>query len=271
MLRALNTAVSGLQEFQQNIDIIGNNIANVNTTGYKGSRADFEDTFSQALGPDIQVGSGVTTATTASNFSQGTINNTGVGSDLAVSGNGYFVVRNTSDNAQFVTRAGDFHVDDSGYLVTNDGLRVQGYSDTGLSTMGDIQIDATGAPATAAPGATISSYNIDNTGKVTVTLSDNTQFVRGQVLLQNYSNPGALVKQGDNLYSAGPGAGGLTQAAAAGSNGLGIIKSGALEMSNVDLSSEMANLITAQRAFQANARIITTSDEVLQEVVNLKR
>ena len=179
MLRSLNTAVSGLQEFQQDIDIIGNNIANVNTTGYKDSRADFEDTFSQALSSNVQVGSGVTTADTAMNFSQGTINNTGVSTDLAISGPGFFEVRNPADNATYTTRAGDFHVDDNGYLVTNSGMRVQGYDDAGLSTVGDIQIDATGAPSTATPGATASSYTIDPNGQVVVTLSDQTQFVRG--------------------------------------------------------------------------------------------
>jgi flagellar hook protein FlgE len=274
MLRSLNTAVSGLQQFQEDIDVIGNNIANVNTTGYKDARVDFEDTFSQALGvgsPSNQVGTGVATGATENNFNQGTVNNTGFGSDLAISGQGFFVVQNTADSAQYVTRAGDFHADADGYLVTNDGFRVQGYSDGGLTTMGDLKIDATGAPATAAAGATMKSWTIDQSGKILVTLSDNTQFVRGQVLLQNYRNPGALVKEGANLYSAGSSAGPLAQPAAPNSNGLGEIQSGALEMSNVDLTAEMANLITAQRAFQANARVITTSDEILQEITGLKR
>jgi flagellar hook protein FlgE len=274
MLRSLNTAVSGMQQFQEDIDVIGNNIANVNTTGYKDARLDFEDTFSQALGvgsPSNQVGTGVTTGATQNNFNQGTINNTGFGSDLAISGQGFFVVRSTADNAQFVTRAGDFHADSSGYLVTNDLLRVQGFSDAGLTTSGDLQIDATGAPATAAAGATVKSWSIDQSGKIMVTLSDNTEFVRGQVLLQNYSDPGALIKEGANLYSAGTAAGPLSQLSPPQTQGLGEIQSGALEMSNVDLTAEMANLITAQRAFQANARVITTSDEILQEVANLKR
>ena len=274
MLRSLNTAVSGLQQFQQDIDVIGNNIANVNTTGFKESRMDFEDTLSQAIGAGSasnQVGTGVTTAAIQNNFVQGTLSNTGFGSDLAISGQGFFIVRNTSDNAQYVTRAGDFHVDASGYLVTSDNMRVQGYSDSGLTTLGDLQIDATGAPATADPNATLKSWSVDSTGKITVTLSDNTTFVRGQVLLQNYTNPGALVKEGSNLYSASSAAGPLAQPTAPQSKGLGEIQSGALEMSNVDLTSEMAELITAQRAFQANARVVTTSDEILQEVVNLKR
>jgi flagellar hook protein FlgE len=274
MLRSLNTAVSGLQQFQLDIDVIGNNIANVDTTGFKDARVNFEDAFSQAIGagsPSNQVGSGVTTSATQNNFNQGTISSTGYGSDLAIAGQGFFIVRNAQDSSQYVTRAGDFHLDSSGYLVTNGGLRVQGFSDASLATMGDLQIDATGAPSTAATDATVKSWSIDQSGKIMVTLSDNTQFVRGQVLLQNYSDPGALVKEGANLYSAGSAAGPLSQPTPPQTKGLGGIQSGALEMSNVDLTAEMVNLITAQRAFQANARVITTSDEILQEIASLKR
>jgi len=274
MLRSLNTAVSGLQQFQEDVDVIGNNIANVNTTGFKDARVDFEDTFSQALGfgsPSNQVGTGVSTGAIQNNFSIGNITNTGLGSDLAINGQGFFVVQDPADKSQYVTRAGDFQTDANGYLVTNGGLRVQGYNDAGLSTLGDLKIDTTGAPSTAAPGATVKSWSIDQTGKITVTLSDNTQFVRGQVLLQNFSNPGALVKEGANLFSAGSIAGPLSQPTAPQTNGVGAIQSGALEMSNVDLTEEMADMISAERAFQANARVVTTSDEILQEVATLKR
>jgi flagellar hook protein FlgE len=274
MLSSLNTAVSGLQQFQEEINVIGNNIANVNTTGFKESRVDFEDTLSLAVGggsASNQVGTGVTTAAIRTNFSQGTPESTGVNSDLAISGQGFFVVSNTATKAQYATRAGDFHLDSKGYLVTNDGLHVQGYNDTGLSGIGDIQIDATGAPSTAGTDATVKSWSIDNTGKINVTLNDGTQFVRGQILLQNYSNPGALVKEGANLYSAGTDAGPLAALSPPLTKGLGQVQSGYLEMSNVDLTTEMAGLITAQNAFQANARVITTSDQILQEIANLKR
>jgi flagellar hook protein FlgE len=234
---------------------------------------DFQDALSQALStdPEIQIGSGVATAATQSNFATGTISSTGVATDLAISGNGFFVVRNTTSNAQYLTRAGDFHVDGNGYLVTADGLRVQGFSDSGLSTLGDLKIDATGAPSGATPGATVASYNIDSSGRIKVTLSDGTNFARGQVLLQNCTDPNALAKQGANLYAQTAAAGLLSQPAAPQSAGLGTIQSNALEMSNVDLTSEMSNLITAQRAFEANSKIITTSDEILQTLVNLKR
>jgi flagellar hook protein FlgE len=121
----------------------------------------------------------------------------------------------------------------------------------------------------------MSSYSIDALGKITIQLSDGSDYVRGQILMQDFSNPQALIKQGNNLYAgigaAGPlGGGSSPTSAASGTNGLGVIQSGALELSNVDLSNEFSNLIQTERAFQANARIITTSDEMMQELVNLK-
>jgi flagellar hook protein FlgE len=269
MLPALNTGISGLQQFQQQINVIGNNISNVNTAGYKSARTDFEDTFSTAMGisnPGQQVGTGVTTGAVRSSFNQGTVTRTDVPSDLAVTGNGFFIVKDSVSTSQFYTRAGDFHLDKDGYLITNEGLRVQGYNDTGLATVGDIKIDANGSTTLA-----VSSYNIAEDGKITVKLSDGTQLVRGQVLLQNFGDTSQLVKEGNNLYSSTANAGPLPNPVKPQTTGTGAIQSGALELSNVDLTTEFSSLITAQRAFQANARIITTSDEVLSELVNLKR
>ncbi len=280
MLGSLNSGVSGLRQFQNEMDVIGNNIANSNTLGFKSARADFADALSQTLqaptnGPSMQLGSGVTTAAVKTIFDQGSLTRTGVKTDLAISGEGFFVVKDTIDDREYATRAGDFRVDDNGYLVTNGGFRVQGFSDSGLTTRGDLLIDGTGRPATSSATATVQGFSIDQTGKVTVHLSDNTDFVRGEILLQRFQNPHALVKEGNSLYSgiadAGPMGGATPQSEAPGSNGLGQIQSGTLELSNVDLTNEFANLITTQRGFQASARIITTSDELLQELVNLKR
>jgi flagellar hook protein FlgE len=283
MLRSLISAISGLQNFQERMDVIGNNISNVNTTGFKAGRTDFADSFSQTLRSSspgsggnsgtasMQVGSGVTTSAIRNLYTQGAIARTGLQTDLAVAGEGYFLVRDTISNQQFVTRAGDFRVDESGYLITSNGHRVQGYNDSALTTLGDIQIDTTGMPATSDPAATLLSFAIDGEGKLNVTLSDNTQFVRGQILLQQFRDPQGLVKEGNNLYSGLASAGPLTTPGAPGIAGLGKIEVGALELSNVDLAGEFSSLITAQRAFQANARIVTTSDEMLQELVNLKR
>jgi flagellar hook protein FlgE len=288
MLRSLTSAISGLQNMQGRIDVIGNNIANVNTTGFKAGRVDFEDSFSQTLQSSsgangsgsgtsaMQIGSGVTTGAIRNLYTQGAVARTGVDTDLAIAGDGYFVVRDPVSNSPFVTRAGDFRVDANGFMVTSGGQRIQGFNDSALSTIGDLQIDITGKPDTAAADATLASWAIDTEGKINVRMSDGTQFTRGQILLQRFQDPQALQKEGNSLYSgmsaAGP-LGGDTSPTPAppGTSGLGKIQAGALELSNVDLANEFSSMITAQRAFQATARIISTSDEMLQELVNLKR
>ena len=224
----------------------------------------------------MQIGLGVSIQSINNIYTQGALARTGVGTDLAVTGDGYFQVRDPISSNEFVTRAGDFRMDSTGYLVTNSGMRVQGYEDSALTTIGDILIDTTGMPATSDPLAAMVSFAIDTQGKINVSLSDGAQFVRGQILMQNFSDPQGLTKEGDNLYSGIGAAGSLGGAtsptpAPPGTSGLGKIQAGALELSNVDLANEFTNLITTQRAYQANARVITTSDEMLQELVNLKR
>ena len=122
MVNSLSSGVSGIQQFQNQLDVIGNNIANSDTFGFKSGRADFEDSFSQNLqatgGPSsIQIGSGVSTGAVRANFEQGTLNATGIASDLAIKGDGYFVVKDAVSGNTFVTRSGNFEVDPNGYLV----------------------------------------------------------------------------------------------------------------------------------------------------------
>jgi len=274
MVRSLTSGVSGIQQFQGKLDVIGNNIANANTYGFKSGRADFEDSLSQTMQTGggllpVQVGSGVATGAVRSLFEQGNVTRTGMASDLAIKGDGFFVVRNPANDQTFVTRAGDFRRDAQGYLVTNEGYRVQGYSDTSLSTRGDLRIDDTGKPQTET--SAMSSYRVDSDGKVKIFLESGASFVRGQVLLQRFQDPDALIKAGNNLFAGMAEAGGLAQPEPPGTNGLGQVLGGQIENSNVDLAGEFASLITTQRGFQASARIITTTDEMLQEVVNLKR
>jgi flagellar hook protein FlgE len=275
-MRSLTSAVSGMQQFQQEMDVIGNNIANVNTVAFKSSRDDLADSFSQTLGQVGQIGLGVTTSKITENFAQGAVTQTGVSTDLSVSGNGFFQVKDPVSDEEYVTRAGNFQVDQDGYLVTNTGQRVQGYNDLNLSAIGDIQIDAASRPSGVSSAATMTGFSIETDGTIQISMSDGSQYTRGQLLLQNFSTPQALVKVGNNLYTgigaAGP-IGGATSPtpAAPGTNGTGNIQAGSLELSNVDLSNEFATLITTERAFQANARVITTSDEMLQELANLKR
>jgi flagellar hook protein FlgE len=282
MLRSLTSGVSGLHHFQQQMDVIGNNIANVNTTAFKSSRVDFAESFQQTLatsgsgdGSAMQIGTGVQTGAIRSLYTQGAIAKTEREADLAIDKEGFFMVRDSVSDELFATRAGNFDITTEGYLTTS-GHRLQGFSDTGLATRGDVKIDATGRPNTAAADAVFQSFRIHSDGKIQVTLSDGTTYTRGQVLLQRFQNPQALLREGDNLYSGIAAAGPLgtpenPQSQAPGTNGLGAISSGHIELSNVDLAGEFANLITSQRAFQANARIVTTSDELMQELVSLKR
>jgi flagellar hook protein FlgE len=278
MLLSLESSVSALDQFQQSINVIGNNIANVNTVGFKSSESDFEDTFSQTVGSNatgpMQVGTGVATSTIATDFTQGSIVPTGVPTDMAINDpsggkSGFFLVKDPTTGAEYATRDGEFSVDSNGYLVTSSGMRVQGYTDAGLTTLGDIQINNTGAPNGDASG--VASYSFSSNGTVSVELDDGTQFTRGQILLQNFTQPSQLTKVGDNLYSGLTAAGPLAAPAAADTNGLGTIITGSLEMSNVDLAGQMTNLITTQRAYEANTKVVTTSDEILQDLINMKR
>jgi flagellar hook protein FlgE len=264
MLLSLDTGVTALEQFQNQINVIANNIANVNTVAFKQADVNFEDTLSETLGSNAagstQIGTGVNTSSILNDFStQGTIASTGQQSDLAINGNGFFVVKDPSSGISYVTQDGSFTVDGSGYLITSGGMRLQG-------STGDVQITA-GSGSTA----TVKSYTIGTDGTVTATLSDGTTNPCGQIMLQNYSNPDQLVSVGNNLYTTPTAAGGLAAAVAPGTSGTGAIESNALEMSNVDLAGQLTALISAQRAYEANSKVITTSDDILQTLINLKQ
>jgi len=326
LIGSLTTGVSALDSFEQGLEVIGNNIANVNTTGYKDETADYADSFSNILQSATpassttggntgtkQIGTGVKLESVNGNFSQGTLTTTGNNTDLGVSGSGFFLVRDPSNGQEFVTRDGSFQLDSQGYLVTSQGYRLQGLNNgsasytatvdangalvytqtpTAPSTLGDVQINFnisigngltnntggafTDAQVTAGAPA-MNNFTVDQSGNIVESLSNGDTLDRGQVLLQNFSDPNALTRLGNNLYgntdAAGPeGGAGMTGANnSPGTNGLGSIEVGTLEGSNVDLSQEFANLITTQRSFQAASRVITTSDSVLDEIIHLKQ
>lgn len=298
LIGTLTSGVSALRSFTKGLEVIGNNIANVNTTGYKGATVTFAESFSNTLRssspsdgtasnlPAMQVGTGVRLSNISARFTQGALSSTGVATDLGISGNGFFRVRNPLDGSEFVTRAGAFRIDDAGYLVTAQGFRVQGITGTvaaGLTTtVGDIRLSQPpDAPPAAAADAKRQSFSIDRQGNIVEFFSDGTSATSGRILLQNFSDPSGLQKFGDNLYTginaAGPIGGTALDADPAtssnlpGEAGMGTIESGTLELSNVDLTEEFANMITTQRSFQAGSRLVTVSDAVLEEVVNLKR
>lgn len=328
LINSLTSGVAALRAFSKGLEVIGDNVANVNTTGFKGSRARYEDSFSNALQRStpspadgsasntsaMQVGTGVNVASIRQRFTQGSLQTTGLATDLGIAGNGFFRVKNNLSGTEYVTRAGDFRLDDNGLLVTNDGLRVQGLNDgaatftatvvsgklvfsktatTPPATVGDLQVNAdltvangglvnsTGGAFTdaeiEAAAPKITSFATDKSGNLVLSLSNGESYTRGKVLLMDFSDPSALMREGGNLFSgmdaAGP-KGGLTLTEAnntPGGAGLGTIESGTIELSNVDLTEEFSEMITTQRSFQAGSRIITVSDQVLEEVVNLKR
>ncbi|MBE3569953.1 MAG: flagellar basal body rod protein FlgG [Bacillales bacterium] len=276
MLRSMYSGIGGMKNFQTKLDVIGNNIANVNTYGFKKGRTVFKDLVSQEISGASapanemggtnpkQVGLGSTLGAIDTVQTQGSLQTTGRTLDLAISGDGFFIVRDGTND--YLTRAGNFYLDKNGDLVNEDGLYVIG---TGPGTNnGKINI-----PNTA------KSISIGADGTVTYVEEGNSNpKIAGQILLAKLPNPEGLEKIGNNLYQTTTNSGTFNatdlqngNVTTPGNKGAGKIVPGALEMSNVDLSEEFTEMIVAQRGFQANTRIITTSDQILEELVNLKR
>ncbi|GGK18098.1 flagellar hook protein FlgE [Pilimelia terevasa] len=392
MLRSLFSGISGLRAHQTMMDVTGNNIANVNTTGFKGSQATFQDTLSQMVQPagspatglggtnPAQIGLGVRLGGITTNFTQGATQMTGRSTDLMIQGDGFFAVNNGSET--LFTRNGSFSFDANGTMVTNGGMKVQGWQanaagaintnanpgpitlpistllaptatatatfsgnlpgnqpngsaittsmtvydiagngstlsvtltkqaagwdvsfDGGVTTTGSLTFDGAGAytggspvldPATGvsvdldgitaysgsstvAPqsqngsaAGSLQSFTISPDGIINGVYSNGLKQSLGQLTMATFNNPTGLEKAGDSMYrntvNSGP-----AQFGPAGTGGRGVLQSGALEMSNVDLAQEFTNLVIAQRGFQANSRVITTSDSLLEDLVNLKR
>ncbi|HIW33846.1 MAG TPA: flagellar hook-basal body complex protein [Candidatus Paenibacillus intestinavium] len=270
MLRSMYSGVSGMKGFQTKLDVIGNNIANVNTVGFKAGRVMFSDILSQSISgvtaPEEgtsggvnakQVGLGVTISAIDTIHSPGSAMTTNQPTDLRIDGDGFFVVSAGDGTEQMLTRAGNFVLDGNRQLVNGDGLFVLG---------------SDGAPIIL--DEEITAFSIAQDGTVIGVTADG-QVEVAQIGVVKVVNPGGLEKLGGSLYrmtvNANPDGEMEIVAPNDAELGTGAIIAGQLEMSNVDLTSEFAEMIIAQRGFQANSRIITTSDEILQEVVNLKR
>jgi flagellar hook protein FlgE len=284
MLRSLFAGISGLRVNQTMLDVTGNNIANANTTGFKSSSTVFQDTLSQMLtaassananrgGTNaIQVGLGVQLAATNTNFNQGAAQTTGRPTDLMIQGDGMFVVKKGAE--LLYTRAGAFTFDNTGTLVGPSGNRVQGYAvdAAGLPTGGliDVTLDTASLIPAVPAGVQLTSYTIGSDGKLRGTFDDGIQRDMAQIAVADFTNPMGLEKSGETSYRESANSG-PAQLGVVGQGRRGSITAGALEMSNVDLSAEFTNLILAQRGFQASSRVITTSDQVLEDLVNIKR
>ena len=275
MLRSLFAGISGLRGHQQMMDVVGNNIANVNTTGFKSSHLLFEDALSQTLRAataagantaatnPAQIGLGVRMAGVSTNFSQGATQLTGRNTDMLIQGDGFFVVDNAGQ--QTFTRAGAFSFDAAGRLSTPDGGLVQGW----MANAGVIDTTGPLTPVTVDPG-TYRGFTVGSDGTVIGQLADGTTQSIGRLAAANFANPSGLEKVGGSLYRATVNSGAV-QIGGVGENGTGSLVTNALEMSNVDLAQELTGLIIAQRGFQANSKVISTSDELLQDLMNLKR
>jgi flagellar basal-body rod protein FlgG len=247
---------------QTSLDVTSNNIANVNTIGYKKQRAEFADLFYQTMEyagtstsattsspTGINVGLGVRPTAVTKLFTQGNFKETGNNLDLAITGNGFFKIQ-LPDGSEAYTRNGSFKLDSEGQMVTSDGYPL--------------------VPNIVIPPDAV-QVNIGVDGTVSVLQAGQTQSTQiGQITLINFINPAGLHALGDNNYI-NTSASGDPVEGVAGQNGLGQIRQGFVEMSNVQLVEEMTDLITAQRAYDANSKVITTSDEMLKTINQLKR
>ena len=283
MIPSLYNGVTALKSITKGMQLIGNNISNVNSVGYKGSRARFTDNFYQfeqksqtpvGGNPSTQVsefGSGTDLSSVASDFQQGAFDVTGLDLDLAIdggnrpNGGGFFVVVNPTTTETFYTRAGSFESLVDGSIVTRDSNQFR------LQTQNGDLIIAPGA------GETLLARQIDEQGNVYALINDGKQDIRravDQLQVVNFSAPQNLIRQGSGLYSNGPGGSniaGITGETIPDTGSLGKVRQYTLELSNVDLTNEFAAMITHQRSFQAGSRVVTVSDTILQEAVNLKR
>jgi len=268
MMRSLYSGVSGLQAHQSRMDVIGNNIANVNTVGYKKDQVTFQDmlyqTVEEAKQPDaggdyggtnsIQTGIGVTVGAITTIHTQGAVSNTGNTTDLMVQGEGYFMLKRGSET--YYSRAGAFIFDNEGYLVN--------------SANGMYVLDENGNNIQINNIETAQNIKVASNGDVTYIDSAGDLQTAATLGLAKFANPAGLDKLGENMYQVSDNSGDAI-ISTPGNDGSGVIVSGVLEMSNVDLAAEFADMIITQRGFQANSRTIRTTDEMLQELINLRR
>ncbi len=267
MIGSMYDGVSGLMAHQQRMDVIGNDIANVNTVGYKESDVTFKEQLvnviqspaSRTIGK--QVGMGVMVGSISRNFKDGVLVETQRSGNLAIGGDGFFQVIDAGGNTHY-TRAGDFQ------LVT-DGNNPP--ADLYLANSnGNYLTDGAGAPI-AFPANDTVDFSVAIDGSITRTDALGQKIAMGQIQTAFFDNPGGLLSTGNNLYDEVPEASGAAQFGNPGAAGHGELYQGYLENSNVDLAREFTDMIITQRGFQANSRSITTGDEMLMEIMSLKR
>jgi len=262
MMQSLYTASTGMLGMQTQIDTTANNIANVNTIGFKKSRAEFADLMYQVMEyagtstsdttkspTGIEVGLGVRPTAVNKIFTEGSLKQTDNQLDMAITGKGFFKME-LPDGTEVYTRNGAFKIDENGTIVNSDGYT--------LVPQITVPEDAT-------------NISIGSDGTVTAIQAGQTEATQvGQITTTNFINPAGLHSMGDNLYIE-TGSSGQPVDGTPGLDGLGVLRQGFVELSNVELVVELTDLITGQRAYDSNSKVITTSDEMLQTTNNLKR
>lgn len=257
-MRSLWTAATGMAAQQTNMDIVANNLANANTTGYKRSRGNFEDLMYQNIVPagadtsnntkvptGVQIGLGTKSVSVDKIFSQGNFTETGNNLDMGIEGKGFFkVLRGTQES---YTRSGSFKVDQDGYVCDAGGNRIQ--------------------PEISVPSTAV-SINIDAGGTFTALDSSGNTVATANLRLYLFPNPAGLLAAGHNYFTPTPASGEVTEAQP-GTEGAGTVLQGYLESSNINVVEEMVNMILSQRAYEANSKIIKTTDEMLHMANNV--
>lgn len=306
MIRSMQSAIAGLKSHQTKMDVIGNNIANVNTWGYKSKSANFADAMYQsyitgAAGNAAagfnggintsQIGYGANVSSITSNMETGTQSYTGRAFDCMIDGPAFFIVgpytqnvdpTNLDGNGLSLSRVGIFAMDNNGYLVDDQGNYVYGYTTGSGDGQGNITVNtngnlepirlnvAIGDDAAGTPTQiTYNSVKIDTDGVITVIDEDSVAHVVGQIAMATVENVNGLEQDSGFLYEISENAGAINVGPQ--NDATGRVLSSRLEMSNVDLATEMSYMITTQRGYQANTRMITVSDQMLEELVNMKR
>ena len=262
MIRSLWTSATGMQAQALNLDVISNNLANVNTSGFKKSRAEFQDLLYETIKPagtpssqdtqvptGIQLGHGTRPSTVLKIFSQGNMENTQNELDLAIEGDGFFQITLPNGETAY-TRDGAFKLDSDGRIVNSDGFALE--------------------PEISIPSDALSiSVGLDGTVSVLQT-GESIPSEIGTIELARFVNPAGLISMGKNLFITSE-ASGDEMTGTAGEDGLGTLAQGFLEMSNVSVVDEMVNMITAQRAYESNSKAIQAADDMLQLANNVKR
>lgn len=306
MVKSMYAAISGLRSHQSKMDVISNNIANVNTWGYKGRSANFQDAMYQNLtnstGGNMdaggtggvnssQLGYGVNMGSISTNFTSGSWGFTGDPLNCMIDGTGFFIVggmtgnvvdgapgipaNEIAENNMSLSRVGIFKVDNNGYLVDNSGNYIYGFAEdnTGVintTTLRPIQVPIDPDSAGGTERYDVATYKIGVDGVIKGVTTGNKEITIGQIAVASVENPNGLEQTSGYLYNIGENAGRVVGIQTVATT-TGAILSNYLEMSNVDMATEMANMITTQRGYQANTKIITVTDEMLEQLIAMKR